>query len=113
MNSQHNVQPGASLQLSPTANEPGAQLAQDQSHQSDTFPRAFQGVAHTHQQPSISTAVVPTTAVTQLNTSNTASHPTTGPTATAPFLKDFNLVAEAAKRAEMAVVMRDLEGIGL
>lgn len=36
-----------------------------------------------------------------------------GPTATAPFLQDFNLVAEAAKRAQMAVVMRDLEGISL
>jgi hypothetical protein len=36
-----------------------------------------------------------------------------GPTATAPFLKDFNLIAEAAKRAEMAVVMRDLEGVTL
>lgn len=36
-----------------------------------------------------------------------------GPTATAPFLQDFSLVAEAAKRAQMAVVMRDLEGISL
>ncbi|BCR84628.1 uncharacterized protein ACHE_20086S [Aspergillus chevalieri] len=36
-----------------------------------------------------------------------------GPTATAPFLRDFSLVAEAAKRAQMAVVMRDLEGISL
>ncbi|OJJ36488.1 hypothetical protein ASPWEDRAFT_94256, partial [Aspergillus wentii DTO 134E9] len=32
-----------------------------------------------------------------------------GPTATAPFLQDFSLVAEAAKRAQMSVVMRDLE----
>ncbi|KAK0719536.1 hypothetical protein B0H67DRAFT_483491 [Lasiosphaeris hirsuta] len=29
------------------------------------------------------------------------------------FLKDFTLVAEAAKRAQMAVLMRDLESIGL
>ncbi|ODM14809.1 hypothetical protein SI65_09803 [Aspergillus cristatus] len=36
-----------------------------------------------------------------------------GPTATAPFLRDFSLVAEAARRAQMAVVMRDLEGISL
>lgn len=36
-----------------------------------------------------------------------------GPTATAPFLQDFNLVAEAAKRAQMAVVMRDLESVTL
>ncbi|KJF60379.1 uncharacterized protein CIMG_10466 [Coccidioides immitis RS] len=36
-----------------------------------------------------------------------------GPTATAPFLQDFSLVAEAAKRAQMAVLMRDLEGVSL
>jgi hypothetical protein len=36
-----------------------------------------------------------------------------GPTATAPFLRDFNLVAEAAKRAQMSIVMRDLESISL
>ncbi|KAK3945857.1 hypothetical protein QBC46DRAFT_370159 [Diplogelasinospora grovesii] len=29
------------------------------------------------------------------------------------FLKDFTLVAEAAKRAQMAVLMRDLESVGL
>ncbi|EEP75353.1 predicted protein [Uncinocarpus reesii 1704] len=36
-----------------------------------------------------------------------------GPTAAAAFLKEFSLVAEAAKRAQMAVVMRDLESISL
>lgn len=40
-------------------------------------------------------------------------HGTGGPTATTPFLQDLNLVAEAAKRAQMAVVMRDMEGISL
>ncbi|KAL2758714.1 hypothetical protein ACRALDRAFT_2067221, partial [Sodiomyces alcalophilus JCM 7366] len=29
------------------------------------------------------------------------------------FLRDFSLVAEAAKRAQMAVMVRDFEGIGL
>jgi len=33
--------------------------------------------------------------------------------ATAPFLRDFNLVAEAAKRAEMACVMRDFGDVSL
>ncbi|KAK4546876.1 hypothetical protein LTR36_001608 [Oleoguttula mirabilis] len=32
---------------------------------------------------------------------------------TAPFLKDFNLVAEAAKRAQMACLARDLGDVGL
>ncbi|TVY92110.1 hypothetical protein LAWI1_G002519, partial [Lachnellula willkommii] len=32
---------------------------------------------------------------------------------TTPFLRDFNLVAEAAKRAQMAVLMRDMEAVGL
>ncbi|KAH8911792.1 hypothetical protein BR93DRAFT_973383 [Coniochaeta sp. PMI_546] len=31
---------------------------------------------------------------------------------TDPFLRDFTLVAEAAKRAQMAVLVRDLENIG-
>lgn len=29
------------------------------------------------------------------------------------FLKDFTLVAEAAKRAQMAVMMREFESVGL
>ncbi|KAM0333051.1 hypothetical protein ACHAQA_001708 [Verticillium albo-atrum] len=29
------------------------------------------------------------------------------------FLRDFTLVAEAAKRAQMAVMMRDFESVGL
>ncbi|KAK3051558.1 hypothetical protein LTR09_007213 [Extremus antarcticus] len=32
---------------------------------------------------------------------------------TAPFLKDFNLVAEAAKRAQMACLARDMGDVGL
>lgn len=32
---------------------------------------------------------------------------------TAPFLKDFNLVAEAAKRAQMACLMRDMGEVEL
>ncbi|KAI9880516.1 MAG: hypothetical protein M1830_002556 [Pleopsidium flavum] len=35
------------------------------------------------------------------------------PSAASPFLRDFNLVAEAAKRAQMAVLMRDMEGVAL
>jgi hypothetical protein len=31
---------------------------------------------------------------------------------TDPFLRDFTLVAEAAKRAQMAVLVRDFENIG-
>jgi len=32
---------------------------------------------------------------------------------TAPFLRDFNLVAEAAKRAQVACLTRDLGDVGL
>ncbi|KAI2605978.1 uncharacterized protein GGS25DRAFT_523648 [Hypoxylon fragiforme] len=35
------------------------------------------------------------------------------PPSTDAFIRDLNLVAEAAKRAQMAVLMRDLEGIGI
>jgi hypothetical protein len=41
------------------------------------------------------------------------SQPQQSPDATSPFLRDFNLVAEAAKRAQMAVLMRDLEAVGI
>ncbi|KAG8352062.1 hypothetical protein FVEN_g9795 [Fusarium venenatum] len=32
---------------------------------------------------------------------------------TAPFLQDFTLIAEAAKRAQMAIMIRDFEDCGL
>ncbi|KAG9232299.1 hypothetical protein BJ875DRAFT_486227 [Amylocarpus encephaloides] len=32
---------------------------------------------------------------------------------TSPFLRDFNLVAEAAKRAQIACLMRDMEAVGI
>lgn len=32
---------------------------------------------------------------------------------TAPFLKDFNLIAEAAKRAQLACLMRDMDDMEL
>lgn len=35
------------------------------------------------------------------------------PPSTDAFLKDFTLVAEAAKRAQVAVMVRDFESIGL
>ncbi|EXF78724.1 hypothetical protein COL5a_009505 [Colletotrichum fioriniae] len=35
------------------------------------------------------------------------------PPSTEAFLRDFTLVAEAAKRAQMAVMMRDFESCGL
>lgn len=40
-------------------------------------------------------------------------HGVGGPTATAPFLRDFSLVAEAARRAQVSVMTRDLEGVTL
>ncbi|RYP01515.1 hypothetical protein DL764_006181 [Monosporascus ibericus] len=36
-----------------------------------------------------------------------------GKPSTDAFIQDLNLVAEAAKRAQMAVLMRDMEGIAL
>ncbi|OJD24474.1 hypothetical protein ACJ73_04168 [Blastomyces percursus] len=46
----------------------------------------------------------------QVASQHTSRHDTQG---TAAFLRDFTLVAEAAKRAQMAVIARDLEGISL
>ncbi|KAK4241615.1 hypothetical protein C8A03DRAFT_12121 [Achaetomium macrosporum] len=52
-------------------------------------------------QPSLSSIIVPP-----------APKPVKAPS-TEAFLKDFTLLAEAAKRAEMAVLLRDLESVGL
>ncbi|PQE17761.1 thiol methyltransferase protein [Rutstroemia sp. NJR-2017a BVV2] len=62
--------------------------------------------------PSTSTASGPTSAPQQ-PAAQPAPQRSTSQDETSPFLRDFNLVAEAAKRAQMAVLMRDLEGIGL
>lgn len=64
------------------------------SHQTSTM-------SSTQQSPMSSAKIVP---------------PQPAPTKTAStdvFLKDFTLVAEAAKRAQMAVMMRDFESVGL
>lgn len=63
-------------------------------------------------------ASVPQSKTAPADQSTTAVYPhqvsrVGGPTATAPFLQDFSLVAEAAKRAQMSIVMRDLEGVTL
>lgn len=65
-----------------------------------------------------SSASVPRSETAPANQSATAVYPHQvnglgGPTATAPFLQDFSLVAEAAKRAQMSIVMRDLESVTL
>jgi hypothetical protein len=57
-------------------------------------------MSSTQQSPSIKSLVPP------------APAPVKAPSTDA-FLKDFTLVAEAAKRAQMAVLMRDFESVGL
>jgi hypothetical protein len=36
-----------------------------------------------------------------------------GPNNVSPFMKDFSLLAEAAKRAQMAIMMRDFDDLGM
>ncbi|KNG80047.1 hypothetical protein ANOM_011829 [Aspergillus nomiae NRRL 13137] len=67
---------------------------------------------HPHTQPS----QLPEASGQQQNAMESYPHQVSGsggPTATAPFLRDFSLVAEAAKRAQMSVMMRDLEAVTL
>ncbi|KAL2148315.1 hypothetical protein VTH82DRAFT_2235 [Thermothelomyces myriococcoides] len=62
-------------------------------------------------------------AISSSSTTATQSSPTNNIVPPAPrpikapsteaFLKDFTLVAEAAKRAQMAILMRDFEGVSL
>ncbi|KZF23577.1 hypothetical protein L228DRAFT_238128 [Xylona heveae TC161] len=65
------------------------------------------------QQPPASASAVPEAPHASAYDTQQQPSATAGPSATLPFLRDFNLVAEAAKRAQMAVVMRDLEGVSL
>jgi hypothetical protein len=56
------------------------------------------------------------TSSSQISPSNKIAPPPPAdikPPSTDAFLKDFTLVAEAAKRAQMAVLMRDFESVGL
>lgn len=66
-----------------------------------------------HQAAATSRSVATTTAAANYSHEINGNGGGGGPTTTAPFLRDLNLVAEAAKRAQMSVVMRDLEGITL
>ncbi|KAI6363408.1 hypothetical protein MCOR25_005901 [Pyricularia grisea] len=42
-----------------------------------------------------------------------AASPVQSSQSTEPFLKDFTLLAEAARRAQMGIMVRDLESFGL
>jgi len=53
------------------------------------------------------------TAPPPYTTRDTSTHHLSDPEGTTPYLRDFNLLAEAAKRAQMAVLMRDMEGLGV
>ncbi|KAF1815535.1 hypothetical protein P152DRAFT_188341 [Eremomyces bilateralis CBS 781.70] len=76
-----------------------------------------------HQQMSASSAPAPAPAAQQMPQSQSNPHaarpptypPNAGTTAaeTAAFLEDYGLVAEAAKRAQIACLMRDMEGVEL
>lgn len=121
------AQPQNSLNLSPTQTNPSLAL---QSSSAACAPQTSISQTQTLSQALSSGPTIPvntttskTQAVPQSGAAATAqpgveNYPHQingmgGPTATAPFLQDFNLVAEAAKRAQMAVVMRDLESVTL
>ncbi|KAK1750590.1 hypothetical protein QBC47DRAFT_406950 [Echria macrotheca] len=70
-----------------------------------TSPSSSQTSAFSSTQQSPSTKLAPPPPPVRMGSASSAS--------TDPFLKDFTLVAEAAKRAQMAVLMRDLESVGL
>jgi len=82
---------------------------------------------HTHRYPTSSSRSLQSTAPTSAPTSQPQSatfapqmtHPLnhqsriSDPDGTATYLRDFNLLAEAAKRAQMACLMRDMEAMGV
>ncbi|CAG8888744.1 unnamed protein product [Penicillium egyptiacum] len=103
--------PSLQSTCSPQTSAPPMQpLSQVIGNTSNTGTVPIAPAANTH-------ALLPTNAApAPVPTSDTYPHQINGlggPTATAPFLQDFNLVAEAAKRAQMGIVMRDLESVTL
>ncbi|KAI1418585.1 hypothetical protein F5Y13DRAFT_184226 [Hypoxylon sp. FL1857] len=64
--------------------------------------------------PTVAQRQLPSTA-TATTTQGFAPPPPAVPKtpSTDSFIRDLNLVAEAAKRAQMAVLMRDLEGVAI
>ncbi|KAK3989271.1 hypothetical protein QBC44DRAFT_241843 [Cladorrhinum sp. PSN332] len=77
----------------------------DSRYTSSTTRQTTSSMPSQHQSPSMAMKAVPAQQPSHARSNSAVS--------TEPFLKDFTLVAEAAKRAQMAVLMRDFEGIGL
>lgn len=75
--------------------------------------------AQTHHHHYSSSTTAPTSAPTShphpphIHTQPPPNHHLSDPDGTAPYLREFNLLAEAAKRAQMAVLMRDMEAMGV
>ena len=105
-NNQHNAVDPSSQTLTLPQTQPQIQPADPENH--DPSPATI----------TTTTTTTAAAAAAKLADAKSSEYPhqvhgAGGPTATAPFLQDFSLVAEAAKRAQMAVVMRDMEGISL
>ncbi|KAL4900817.1 hypothetical protein BDW74DRAFT_182402 [Aspergillus multicolor] len=101
-----NPQPSTSNTLGTPAAAQNQMQAQTQSLPATSQPQQFAVHQNTTQTAQAPSQTHPTHYPHQISS-------TGGPTATAPFLRDFSLVAEAAKRAQVAIVTRDLEGISL
>ncbi|KAH8694970.1 hypothetical protein BGW36DRAFT_298936 [Talaromyces proteolyticus] len=99
-----NIGPGAlttSLHSSSTNTTSTATTSQQHQHpHPQQFPQLQQ--QHAQAQGSLATERMPQGQVAE-----------GGPAATAPFLKDFTLVAEAVKRVQMDAVMTEMESISL
>jgi len=100
-----NIDQAVTLLPSPSGNDPRPFWAQGHSQVASSHNFSMMQAAQAHKQPS---NYAPTASQVPLDRKETG-----GPTATADFLRDFNLVAEAAKRAQMSIVVRDLESISL
>jgi len=100
-----NINQAVTLLPSPSGNDPRSFWAQGHSQVAISHDFSMMQATQAHKQPS---NCAPAAGQVPQDGKGTG-----GPTATAPFLRDFNLVAEAAKRAQMSIVVRDLESISL
>jgi hypothetical protein len=100
-----NINQAVTLLPSPSGNDPRSFWGQGHSQVAISHDFSMMQAAQAHKQPSNCAP-----AAGQIPQDGKEAG---GPTATAPFLRDFNLVAEAAKRAQMSIVVRDMESISL
>lgn len=83
------------------------------SHQPQRFPISTTAPSTSRAPTSVPSSQAATATFPPPRPHPSSTHHLSDPDGTTPYLRDFTLLAEAAKRAQMAVLMRDMEAMGV